>query len=71
MLGTQVVAVDRAVETALRRWRIAGLEPVVSRGWPTDDGMRLGAALLIPVQGVTDLQTSVTRVEEEPEEARI
>jgi CRISPR-associated protein Csx17 len=64
LAGNQI---DRATDTALRRLRIAGARPVVTKGWNSEDGVRLGAALLIPVRGVTVLRESVTRVEEEAE----
>jgi CRISPR-associated protein Csx17 len=52
--------VETAMETAIRRLRIAGLNPLVRKGWDSDDSVRLGAALLIPVQGVLDLRKAVT-----------
>ena len=57
--------VDRAVEAGLRRLRIAGVCPVVTKGWSSEDGVRLGAALLIPVRGAMTLRDAVTRVPEE------
>jgi len=59
--------VDRAIEAGLRRLRISGVRPVVTKGWSSEDGVRLGAALLIPVRGATRLRDAVTRVPEEVE----
>jgi CRISPR-associated protein Csx17 len=53
-----------AVDTGIRRLRIAGLTPMVKRGWDSDDAMRLGAALLIPVWDVSWLRKCVV---DEPE----
>jgi CRISPR-associated protein Csx17 len=50
---TRLLAANRvrdAIETAIRRLDISGLRPVLRSGWDSEDGVRLGAALLIPVQ---------------------
>ncbi|HZQ51291.1 MAG TPA: type I-U CRISPR-associated protein Csx17 [Bryobacteraceae bacterium] len=51
---TALIAANRvkdAVEAAIRRLRISGLEPLLDSGWDLEDGARLGAALLIPIFG--------------------
>jgi CRISPR-associated protein Csx17 len=51
---TALIAANRvkdAVEAAIRRLRISGLEPLLDSGWDFEDGARLGAALLIPIFG--------------------
>lgn len=48
--------VKDAVESGIRRLRNAGLETKIRTGWDTEDGLRLGAALLIPVWDVERLR---------------
>jgi hypothetical protein len=55
------------MDIALRRLRIEGIRPVITKGWDSEEGVRLGAALLIPVRGVMVLRGAVTQVEEEAE----
>jgi CRISPR-associated protein Csx17 len=59
--------VARATAIALRRLQIEGVRPILSKGWDSEDGVRLGAALLIPVWGVKTLRDAVTRDEERTE----
>lgn len=56
--------VKEAMDKAIQRMRIEGLNPVVGQGWDSNDSIRLGAALLIPVEGVMVLRDAVTEVEE-------
>jgi CRISPR-associated protein Csx17 len=48
--------VKDAVDFGIRRLQIAGLTPVIRQGQDSEDGPRLGAALLIPVWGVKGLR---------------
>jgi CRISPR-associated protein Csx17 len=48
-----------AMSIAIRRFRNVSLAPLIQRGWDSEEGMRLGAALLIPVRDVKWLRRCV------------
>ena len=62
--------VKDAVDFGIRRLQIAGLTPVIWKGQDSEDGPRLGAALLIPMWGLKRLRELVAEKEEALEEKR-
>jgi len=51
--------VGEATDVAIRRLRVSGLKPVIRTGRNSEDGARLGAALLIPISEIHKLRSLV------------
>jgi CRISPR-associated protein Csx17 len=53
--------VAEATNVAIRRLRVSGLRPAIQCGRDVGDGVRLGAALLIPVAGIDKIRELAVR----------
>lgn len=51
--------ISEATGVAIRRLRVSGLMPLITRGRDFGDGVRLGAALLIPVSQLDKIRSTV------------
>lgn len=60
----------QAVDIAIRRLRIAGLQPSIQSGKDSEESARLGGALLIPVWGVGPMRSMIA-TQPELEEAEV